>query len=74
MVLDCNLSLINKLKEFNSPHDDVRLFDLQKVYTLDTVRMNTEDDGVLVGNVDTGTFTDYTHRNKYYYSHLKPVM
>lgn len=65
--------VVKKLKDFNSPHLDVRLSNLRKVYDLDTVRMNVKDDGVLVGSVEGGTFTVYTHRNKYYYTRVISV-
>ena len=65
--------VVKKLKDFNSPHLDVRLSNLRKVYDLDTVRMNVKDDGVLVGSVEGGTFTVYTHRSKYYYTRVISV-
>lgn len=65
--------VIKKLKEFNSPHKDVRLANLTKVYDLETLTMNVDDDGALVGNVEDGTFTVYKRKKEYYYTRVIPV-
>lgn len=64
-------SIMFKLKEFNSPHKDVRLSNLIKVYDLLTMDMDVKEDGVLEGNVNTGVFTIYKLRNNYYYTQIK---
>jgi hypothetical protein len=68
-----NFSVIKRLKDWNSPHTDVKLENLVKRYDLDTVTMNVEDDGVLVGKVHSGTFTVYKKRKEYYYTRVIPV-
>lgn len=73
-ILGDKFPIIKKLKDFNSPHNDVRLNNLVKVYDLDTVTMNVDDDGVLVGNVDGGTFTVYKKKKEYYYTRVIPMM
>lgn len=73
IIHDVKYPVIKMLKEFNSPHSDVRLSNLKKVYDLDTVVFNTDDDGVLIGNVDMGVFTIYKKKKEYYYTKVSPV-
>lgn len=73
IINDVKYPVIKMLKEFNSPHSDVRLSNLKKVYDLDTVVFNTDDDGVLIGNVDMGVFTIYKKKKEYYYTRITPV-
>lgn len=70
---DLKHPVVKILKEFNSPHKDIRLSHLKKVYDLDTVVFNTDDDGVLIGNVDIGVFTVYKKKKEYYYTKVIPV-
>ena len=73
IINDLKHPVIKILKGYNSPHNDVRLSNLKKVYDLDTVVFNTEDDGVLRGNVDIGVFTVYKKKKEYYYTKVTPV-
>lgn len=70
---DLKHPVVKILKGYNSPHKDIRLSNLKKVYDLDTVVFNTDDDGVLIGNVDIGVFTVYKKKREYYYTKVIPV-